>query len=132
MLRCVQSCHLSCGAGESIWRPSYSSDSCQSPATLQAEFRKQGATFHSRRQLARAGLGGQTLISSSSSATPLPRILLILQPPPLFPFYTPQPRRFMKHISIRKKALFPSTNTTLIYKTTLTLLREFRNFGLKY
>ena len=38
----------------------------------------------------------------------------------------------MKRNSIRKKAVFPSTHTTLIYKSTLTLHREFRNFGLKY
>lgn len=131
MLRCVQSCRLSCGAGESIWRPCFSSDSCQSPATLQAEFRKQGATFHSRRQLARARLGGQTLISSSSSS-PLPEYLPYPSTPPLFPLYTPQPRRFMKHNSIRKKALFSSAHITLIYKTTLTLHRAFQNFGLKY
>jgi hypothetical protein len=63
LLRYMQPCRLPCGAGEAIWRPCFSSDSCQSPATLQAEFRMQGVTFHSRRQL----LGGQTLISSSTS-----------------------------------------------------------------
>ena len=95
LLRCVQSCRLSCGAGESIWRPCFSSDSCQSPATLQAEFRKQGATFHSRRQLARARLGGQTLISSSSSVPPpLPQYLAYPSTPSFVPLLHPSTTTF--------------------------------------
>lgn len=74
LLRCMQPCRLPCGAGGSIWRPCSSSDSCQLPATPQAEFRKQS---NSSLEETASSAG---LISSSSYPHPPPHILLILQP----------------------------------------------------
>lgn len=114
-MRCLQPCRLPCGAGGAIWRPCFSSDSCQSPTTLQAKFRKQGVTFHSRRQLARAGPRGQTQIPSSCSL----HISLILQPPPFFPF-TPLNHDFLCNITLFSNLPPLLPHTILIYKTTVS------------
>lgn len=105
LLRCLQPCRLPCGAGGAIWRPCFSSDSCQSPTTLQAKFRKQGVTFHSRRQLARVGLGGQTLIPSSYT-TPHPAYA---STPPFSPF-TPLNHDFLCNVT-QSTNLLPSPHT---------------------
>jgi len=66
---------------------------------------------------------------------PSPSILLILQPPLCSPF-TPLNHDVLWNITqFVKRPSFPPhthTHTTLIYKTTLTLHREFRSFCLKY